>query len=127
VLQYTLPGSPSLYYADEAEMEGYKDPFNRRTYPWGQENALLLEHFRQLGKLKKQPALMSGSTEFVAAGQGRLHFVRSCGTQKVRIYVNRGESNWEIPAGKILYSAGLCTLAPQWMHLEPMGFAIVEE
>ena len=34
-LQYTLPGSPSLYYADEAGMEGYRDPFNRRTYPMG--------------------------------------------------------------------------------------------
>ena len=34
-LQYTLPGSPSLYYGDEACMEGYKDPFNRRPYPWG--------------------------------------------------------------------------------------------
>ena len=29
-LQYTLPGSPSLYFGDEACMEGYRDPFNRR-------------------------------------------------------------------------------------------------
>ena len=37
-LQYMLPGAPSLYYADEAGMEGYKDPFNRRPYPWGRED-----------------------------------------------------------------------------------------
>ena len=37
-LQYMLPGSPSLYYADEAGMEGHKDPFNRRPYPWCRED-----------------------------------------------------------------------------------------
>ena len=42
LLQYMLPGAPSLYYADEAGMEGYKDPFNRRTYPWGREDKQLL-------------------------------------------------------------------------------------
>ena len=31
VLQFFLPGIPSVYYGDEAGMEGYRDPFNRRT------------------------------------------------------------------------------------------------
>ena len=34
-------------------MEGCKDPFNRRTYPWGKEDDMLLTHFRKLGQLKK--------------------------------------------------------------------------
>jgi glycosidase len=34
-LQFTLPGVPSIYYGDEAGMQGYKDPFNRCCYPWG--------------------------------------------------------------------------------------------
>ncbi len=126
VLQYMLPGSPSLYYADEAEMEGYKDPFNRRTYPWGKENTQLLAHFRQLGKLKKIPAIATGNTEFLEAEQGRLHICRSCGDDKVQIYVNHGETPWELPAGNVLYSAGLHNAAPQWMRLDPMGFAIME-
>jgi glycosidase len=42
IIQYTLPGVPSLYYGDEAGMEGYKDPFNRFCYPWGRENEELL-------------------------------------------------------------------------------------
>ena len=37
-LQYTLPGVPSVYYGDEAGLQGYKDPFNRGCYPWGKEN-----------------------------------------------------------------------------------------
>ena len=27
-------GASCLYYGDEVLMQGYKDPFNRRTYPW---------------------------------------------------------------------------------------------
>ena len=53
-IQYMLPGSPSLYYGDEAGMEGGKDPFNRRTYPWGRENRELLTHHRLLGRLRKE-------------------------------------------------------------------------
>ncbi len=30
-----FPGSPTVYYGDEAGMEGFEDPFNRRTFPWG--------------------------------------------------------------------------------------------
>ena len=33
-IQIGYIGSATLYYGDEILMEGYKDPFNRRTYPW---------------------------------------------------------------------------------------------
>ncbi len=35
VIQFTMPGSPTIYYGDEAGRQGFEDPFNRRTYPWG--------------------------------------------------------------------------------------------
>ena len=41
LILYTFPGSPMLYYGDEAGMQGFEDPFNRGTYPWGRENAEL--------------------------------------------------------------------------------------
>ena len=127
VLQYMLPGSPSLYYADEAGMEGYKDPFNRRTYPWGGEDGELLEHFRQLGSLKKLPAIKLGEIEFIHAEQGKLVFTRSIDGQTVKIYVNHTAASWEIPAGNVLYSKHLHSVAPQWLRLDSMGFAIMEE
>ena len=52
-IQYTLPGVPSLYYGDEAGMEGGKDPFNRGCYPWGREDSELLGYYRQLGQIRK--------------------------------------------------------------------------
>ena len=40
LLQMTLPGIPCIYYGDEAGMEGWEDPLNRRCYPWGNENKI---------------------------------------------------------------------------------------
>ena len=127
-LQYTLPGSPSLYYGDEAGMEGGKDPFNRRTYPWGREDETLLDHYRTLGYLRKDnPALRTGETEIFQAGEGRFGFTRSLGAQKLRIYVNNGPTAWELPAGKVRYGKDLTALSPDWLGLAPMGMCILEE
>ena len=127
-LQYMLPGCPSLYYADETGMEGYKDPFNRRTYPWGQEDRFLLEHHRQLGRLRKElDALRLGDLEFFWAGDQKLGVSRSLDGRKFKIYVNRSADNWEIPAGKVLYGHNMQTVAPTWLSLGSMGFCLVEE
>lgn len=127
-LQYTLPGSASLYYGDEAGMEGGKDPFNRRTFPWGYEDTQLQWHFRQLGKLRKDcPALRLGDVQFFCAEDGKLGFTRSIASQKVRVYVNRTGDPWEVPSGRILFGENLRAVAPHWLELAPMGFCVVEE
>ena len=127
-LQYMLPGMPSLYYADEAGMEGYKDPFNRRTYPWGREDAELLAHHRIMGRLRREyAALRLGDIDFFQAGQHKLGFTRSWEGKKLRIYVNRGHDNWEVPGGKLLLGHNLRSVAPDWLLLSPMGFCLVED
>ena len=127
-LQYMLPGSPSLYYGDEAGMEGYKDPFNRRPYPWGKEDPQLLAHHRKLGQLRKEnPALRLGDVEFFQAQEGQIGFSRTWNGQKFRIYVNQNNAPWDIPAGQLHYGHNLRTVAPDWLTLNPMGFCVVEE
>lgn len=65
-LIYFLPGVPSIYYGDEAGMQGYKDPFNRRCYPWGNEDQELISYVRELGRVRKSiPNLKCGRTYFV--------------------------------------------------------------
>ena len=49
----TLPGIPSIYYGDEAGLEGYSDPFNRMTYPWGSECIDLIEHYKSIGSIRR--------------------------------------------------------------------------
>lgn len=128
-LQYMLPGSPSLYYGDEAGMEGHKDPFNRRPYPWYREDPHLLRHFRCLGKLRKeQESLRLGDTHFFRFWNGKLGFSRSLNDCHVRVYVNHSDTDWEIPGGELLYGHNLRTAAPGYLNLAPMGFcATVEE
>ena len=48
----TMYGVPCVYYGDEAGMEGYRDPFNRRCYPWGNEEAILIRWYQQIGQLR---------------------------------------------------------------------------
>jgi len=126
-LQYMLPGCPSLYYGDEAGMEGYKDPFNRRPYPWGLEDPELLEHYKRLGSLRKQlDILRLGNIQFFQAGDKHLGFTRSYNDRTVKIYANRSGDSWEIPYSKILLGYNLQTVAADCLILGPRGFCITE-
>lgn len=126
-LQYTLPGAPSLYYGDEACMEGYKDPFNRRTYPWGREDQEILNHYKRLGALRRScEPLRLGDIHFFDAGDKHLGFSRTYNGKTVKIYCNRSGDPRDIPAGKVILGYNLQTVAPDWLTLAPRGFCIVE-
>ncbi len=91
VLQYTLPGVPSVYYGDEVGMQGYGDPFCRATYPWGKENAELLEFYKELGQFRRNnKAFCDGDFVPVAAEQDFICFKRQREKNSVLIAVNCG-------------------------------------
>ena len=128
LLQFALPGSPSTYYADEALMEGGKDPFNRRTYPWGAEDKALLAHFRQLGQLRAQhQALRLGEIEFVRTEGGKLAFKRSLEGKKAWFYVNRDEDAWDVTGGRLLLGHNLRNVAPGTVSMGRLGWCVMED
>ena len=127
-LQYTLPGSPSLYYGDEACMEGYKDPFNRRPYPWGREDPEFLNHFKRLGRLRREhEAFRLGDIHFFKAEDKHIGFTRSYGGKTFRVYCNRSGDAWEIPSGKPVLGYNLQIVAPDWLTIGPRGYCITED
>ena len=127
-LQYMLPGSPSLYYGDEALMEGYKDPFNRRTYPWGREDAEMVLHFKRLGQLRKNyEPLRLGNIRFLEAEDKHLAFSRTYNGKTVTVYINRSGDPWDVHPGKVAYGYNLQTMAEDCLTLAPKGFCLVEE
>ena len=63
-IQYTVYGVPSVYYGDEAGLEGYRDPFCRMPYPWGKEESELVEFYRTLGKIREENRNIFAEGEF---------------------------------------------------------------
>lgn len=62
-----LPGAPTLYYGDEAGLQGTADPYNRGTFPWGQEDVKLQNAVRELfQKRKNSIVLQTGFLEAAA-------------------------------------------------------------
>ncbi|WP_346354403.1 bifunctional glycogen debranching protein GlgX/4-alpha-glucanotransferase [Azotosporobacter soli] len=57
IWQMTFPGVPSIYYGDEVGLEGFKDPFNRGTYPWGKEHEELLDWHKLIVALRNRYAV----------------------------------------------------------------------
>lgn len=91
-LQYTVYGIPSLFYGDEAGMEGYRDPFCRKPYPWGREDRELLAYYRLLGKLRlEHPALNGGSFRLLAVEEHFLAYERERDGDRLVIAANRGK------------------------------------
>lgn len=66
VVQMTWPGAPTIYYGDEAGLCGFTDPDNRRTYPWGKEDVVLIDFHRDIIHIHKEnEALRTGSLMFL--------------------------------------------------------------
>ena len=83
-LQFALPGSPVIYYGDEAGLTGGRDPMNRLPFPWGHEDADMQALYRQLAAMKRaHPALRTGDVRFEWAGGGIVRFVRRCAAEAV--------------------------------------------
>ena len=56
-----LPGCPTIYYGDEAGLTGTPDPFCRKPYPWGREDAALRAYVgRKLNGRLASAALKTG-------------------------------------------------------------------
>lgn len=88
-IQFCLPGMACIYYGDEAGMQGFEDPFNRRFFPWGKENQVLLQGYRQLCTLKNTlPALRTGDICFLPVDGRRVLFTRRESRQAVKLAVN---------------------------------------
>ena len=92
VLLYAFPGSPTVYYGDEAGLEGFEDPFNRRPYPWGREDRELVDWFAALGRLRKEcPALRRGDIRYLAGTGHLLAFLRSTEGERLLTALNAGD------------------------------------
>ncbi|MBX2997727.1 MAG: pullulanase-type alpha-1,6-glucosidase [Caldilineaceae bacterium] len=113
VLQFTLPGAPTVYYGDEVGLVGFgsdiprDDPYNRQPYPWPDEDGYadlpqwrqqhedLLAHYQFLGRLRGEHSfLRTGAwTTFSADDATGLYvYGRKDDTGAAVIAINRGDA-----------------------------------
>lgn len=100
VLQFTLPGTPMIYYGDEIGMEGGKDPDCRRCYPVDPEagDRRQRERLAHLVSLRRDLApLVQGDFHPLFAEGPALAFERRFLDQAVLVAVNAGSEPARIP------------------------------
>jgi cyclomaltodextrinase / maltogenic alpha-amylase / neopullulanase len=88
----SFPGVPCIFYGDEIGLTGYKDPFNRGTYPWGNENIELLDFFKEINKVRKENiVLVLGSFKPLYFKEDIYAFERSYKNESIIFLMNRNE------------------------------------
>ena len=103
-LQFTLPGVPCVYYADEVGMEGGADPFSRRCYPWGYEDYDLLSWYRNLSRIRKENrCFVDGKYNLIEARNGLFAFTRGEDSERVLVAVNTTDEDKIIKANGFNY------------------------
>ena len=128
-LQYTVYGFPSVYYGDEAGLEGYHDPFCRRPYPWGDEDPVLTAHYRLLGRFRAaHPALRGGDFRFLYVTDTSFLYERAGGDDRVLAAVNVGNAPASVPVPDGMW-IDLLSAAPvrDTLILPPISGALLEK
>ena len=97
LIQYTMPGAPTVYYGDEVGVTGDDDPDDRRTYPWtdlgGKPDTDLFAHYQKLASVRAQNvALTQGDIRILLAddASGVVAFGRKTTSQAAVVIINRG-------------------------------------
>ncbi len=129
LLQFTLPGAPTIYYGDEVGVESpgrwynnkwEDDPYNRIPYPWEdtpgyyQARTTIRDHYARLARLRNtHPALRTGSFDTLLTDDEHQVYAygRKSGEGVALIVINRSSEaqdvtiplNGYLPDGTRLY------------------------
>lgn len=97
--QMLFPGSPAVYYGDEAGITGENDPDCRKCMVWsGREDELFSWYQKWIHVRKKYRCIREGSYRTILADrQGKAFgFVRACGKERIYVFFHKGEESTEI-------------------------------
>ena len=140
-----MPGVPCVFYGDEVGMEGYRDPFCRRTFPWHNMDKDLLAYYRTIGNIRRdEPVLKTGVLQIVEAEEEYVFFARTPWNgedHQILIAVNRSEKDltitvpadvWELvtdtpwQSGENRLAAGQVVYLRCRADISPENFSITE-
>jgi glycosidase len=97
LVQFTLPGAPTIYYGDEVAVNGDDDPDDRRTYPWadlgGSPDMSMFSHYQSLAILRQQNAVLRGGDLRILLADDAADVVaygRKTTSQAAIVLINKG-------------------------------------
>lgn len=129
LIQYTLPGVPSLYYGDEIGMQGMKDPFNRACMDWYEPNTELHRWYKRLGEIRRGcKAFERGSFVPIYCSYKTVAYLRSGDNNEVLVAVNLDENAVDINVGSRWDNAYYffeSTVQNGNLHLEPFRYTLL--
>jgi glycosidase len=94
--QMTWPGAPTIYYGDEAGLQGNTDPDDRRTFPWSHQDTSLEAYYSKAIHLRlRYSALSQGSVvPLLALSKQRVvAYLRQQGKQKIVVVLNDSKAS----------------------------------
>ncbi|MBZ5547950.1 MAG: alpha-glucosidase C-terminal domain-containing protein [Acidobacteriia bacterium] len=94
IIQFALPGAPTIYYGDEVGLTGADDPDDRRTYPWNSADHNLRDHYRSLiAARKNNVALTAGDFRMLQVNDTNetVAFGRKAARQGAILLLNRSQ------------------------------------
>lgn len=97
----TMPGIPTVFYGDEAGLEGYRDPFNRMPYPWRKQDHKLLDHYRTIGRIRTENKVYAeGDYKLLYIDKRLLAFARYDEENAFVTIVNNSEEDIQLSFGE---------------------------
>lgn len=101
LIQFTLPGVPSVYYGDEIGMQGMKDPFNRACMDWENKNEELLKWYKRLGQIRNgAKALIDGEFVPVFCENSAIAYERISSENRILVAINNNDATSMIYVGE---------------------------
>jgi len=90
LIQMTFPGVPCIYYGDEAGVEGYADPYNRGTYPWGREDREIMDWYRRILRMRSEfEVLQTGDFKAFCYELDVYGYTRVRDEEEITVLINR--------------------------------------
>ena len=122
-IQFTIPGVPSIYYGDEIGMQGFRDPYNRKTFDKTKMNQEIFDHYLTLTNFRNDHKKdFKGDFKVIYCQDGCLIYQRE--SLVCAVNINNHSHFVEGLHGKQIFSSTSTRNHPKGLIIPSVGFAV---